>query len=751
MTSIKAFELWLVWISVMVCCLMGQGIAHEGHKPLPTKGVEVQQENGTLVLSSSAREAIEVQTKEVSQGPLSSYLNAYGSLALPWRNHALVGSTIEGRVVSVKFVAGQQVKAGQVVAEIESPVIEEIQRNLRDLVAAVRLDQQLLQGAQEASKSGAIPMARLLEIQASLFQKETALKIAMAKWLGLGLGAEDLDLILKEPQTFRTVRLGLKTPISGTVQHNDLTIGKYVNLKEHVLEVIDLSTLWLKTEVLEKDLTRIRQGDAVEFSPTSRTADKVSGKISVIEKVLDPKSHVATAWVDLGNTLGASTVLLPGMTGQVRIGQDASSSRILVPANSLIKDGAERFVLVEQERTEKASLFRKIPVAIGVQNGGYAEIVRGEIFPGDRILTQGSRQLGHLFTQGVLRLSPEAVQDIGLKTQRVKPERVAKILTVDGVVGLPPSKLARVSPQLSGRVHEILVDRGEMVRQGQPLARILSTEFQDLQLEFIQSYLEMSFRESVVENIRQAGASIPQRQRLEAESLLVSARNQYQSKSRQLQLLGLEDEQLDSISRDQQVIEYFPVLAPIGGIIVGFSKAIGHIVAADEELFEVHDISERLVEGFVSEKDAGLISAGQVLRCQPVAQSNGHYPGRVLSSGQSLSNAGQTLSVWAQVDFDSEALVFHNMLCRLSIEITEARKADDAEESLPTIPLSSVLREGTQTYVFVALTDGTYERRKVILGRADDRSVRVVSGVEPLETVVVEGVAALQTGYAAIQ
>ena len=346
------------------CVSHGRIQAHEGHKPLPTKGVEVDANSGTLVLSASARDAIEVKTEEILQGPLASHLSAFGTLAVPWNNHALVGPLMEGRVESVYAVAGDQVQAGQVIAQIASPLIEQMQKEIRDLVAGVSLDQQLLQGAQEASKSGAIPAARILELQTSLFQNQTALKIAKTKWLGLGLDVSSLERILAEPSVYQSVRLGLIAPISGTVLHNDLTVGKVVNPKEHVLEIIDLSTLWLRIEVLEKDVSKVSQADPVEFFPTSTPGRSIAGTIRVIEKVLDPRTHVATAWVDIQNDRSNPDELLPGMTGRVRIGKTSASPKLQVPNSAVIRDGAERFVLVEQERTAKASLFRKIPVAI---------------------------------------------------------------------------------------------------------------------------------------------------------------------------------------------------------------------------------------------------------------------------------------------------------------------------------------------------------------------------------------------------
>jgi Cu(I)/Ag(I) efflux system membrane fusion protein len=272
-----------------------------------------------------------------------------------------------------------------------------------------------------------------------------------------------------------------------------------------------------------------------------------------------------------------------------------------------------------------------------------------------------------------------------------------------------------------------------------------------LQLQAIQASLQKKFRESVLANIRQAGTSIPQRQRLESETQLVSAKIQYEAIHEQLRLLGLTADQIDSIVESGELMPYYPVLAPIDGVVVGFSKAVGHVVSADEELFELHDTSQRLIEAFVSEKDAGAIRPGQRLRCKPVAQDHSTYPGVVISSGQSLSNKGQTLSVWAKVDFDQDSLVFHNMLCSLSIDLLDDDGLDAITQMMPVVPVSSVLQEGTQSYIFVALTDGTFERRCVSLGRSDDSYVIVLSGLSDQETVVTQGVSALQTGYAAVQ
>jgi RND family efflux transporter MFP subunit len=296
-----------------------------------------------------------------------------------------------------------------------------------------------------------------------------------------------------------------------------------------------------------------------------------------------------------------------------------------------------------------------------------------------------------------------------------------------------------------------MIEPGASVRAGQTVAVLSSTEFQDLQLDCLQANLELKFRESVLANIRQAGSNVPQRQRLESESLVVSARNRLENAVRQLQLLGIAQKSIESMLQSQQILEYFPVQSPIDGIVVGFNKAIGHIVSADEELLEVHDTSERLVEAFVSEIDAGSIRQGQTLRCRTVAEEHRSYPGKVLSSSQSLSNRGQTLSIWAKVEFDQDSMIYHNMLCRLAIQIPESDSNGDSNANAQVVPLSSILKEGSQSFVFVALTDGSYQRQRVTLGRSDGTEVAILSGLQSGDVVVVQGVSALQTGYAAIQ
>ncbi len=107
------------------------------------------------------------------------------------------------------------------------------------------------------------------------------------------------------------------------------------------------------------------------------------------------------------------------MSGQVQLRIGEVGSKVGVPLSAVIRDGAERFVLVEEEQTQVASTFQKQTVVLGQRMGDRIELLGGKLFPGDRVVTRGSHELGSFFTKGVLRVSEETARDISLALQPV--------------------------------------------------------------------------------------------------------------------------------------------------------------------------------------------------------------------------------------------------------------------------------------------------------------------------------------------
>ena len=93
---------------------------HEGHQPLPTKGVQIDLKTGQLTLSRAAREVLDVKSVEVQTRDVAGSVRAYATVVAPWTRHAYVTSRLPGRIVKLPVRPGDYVEVGQVLAELDS-------------------------------------------------------------------------------------------------------------------------------------------------------------------------------------------------------------------------------------------------------------------------------------------------------------------------------------------------------------------------------------------------------------------------------------------------------------------------------------------------------------------------------------------------------------------------------------------------------------------------------------------------------
>lgn len=729
---------------VLIGTILPSLSAHEGHRPLPTRGMEVDIQTGRMILTRFARETLDVQTVEVATQPVFQTVLAYGTLVSPWNRHALVSSPLGGRIVKLLVAPGDKVSAGRVLAEVESPDVELLQQELRTAQTELELSTKLVRSTESASKSGAIPGMRFLEAKIKFKQDQAALEIAKLKWHALQLPEESLVAILREPRVPHSRSLTLSSPIDGIVTHADLSVGKIIDPKEHLFEVLDLSTVWLKVGMLEKDLSHMREGQSLDLRLSAYPDGIISSKVEVLGQFLDPQTRLGSVWSTLRNPKGLDPRLLPGMSGEVQLHSDKDEVKLVVPVSAIARDGAERFVLVEEEQTQVASTYQKQTVVLGRRVGKMIEVRGGNLVPGDRVVSRGSHELGSFFTKGTLTVSPETARDIGLKVQSASHRSLDETITVDGIVDVPPTSRTVASAQMGGTIHRILVDRSQRVRSGDVLAELVSPDFQSLQLELIQSQLNSDLQQSVIDSLQVASDGVSQRRVWEAENQLNQMQSRRDTLQKRLKTAGVSDEQIADLLKTKKLVPTLPVRASIDGVVVEFDKFLGHAVRPDEPLFEIHDLSQTWVQGFVSERDLPRVHVGQSVRVRLVADPDEVFVGRLVRSGRSVGRSDRTLSVWIEFAKMPRIQVQHNMSARVTIE------AGQTEPAL-VVPLTAIVREGTRSYVFVQRSDGIFERRFVETGRSDDQAIEIRKGLQLNESVAVGGTAALQTGYAALK
>jgi RND family efflux transporter MFP subunit len=714
-------------------------LAHEGHAPLPSKGAQVDVAKGHIMLSADARAALDVRAAEIGTALPPDTVLAYASLVAPWKQHAFAVSRLPGRIVALHAKPGDRVEAGQVLAEVQSQEMETLRLEVQNARTEAKLAEQVYQSLKESA--GAIPDREILNAEVQLQQARNALELARVKWVALGLPRDTLDALLNgSPKP--TPTLPVRSPVGGTVIHADLAVGKVVEPGEHLFEVIDLSTVWARVGVLEKDIPRVAPGLPVEVRLTAYPGESFRGTVAVVGQYLDPTTHLNDVWVEFRNPAGKER-LLPGMYGQARIELPAATGTRTVPATALVNDGVDRFVLVEEASAAGVSEFRRKSVVVVRETPEAVEVRSPDLLPGDRVVTRGGHELGTFFAPGVLRLTPEAAQTIGLKVEPATTHPVETVIEVPGGVDLPPDRRGVATARLPGAILSIKADRGQRVKAGDVLAEVFSLDLLNVQLDLLREYLAADLAAQQLARLREAKEAVPKRRLVEAEAAYTAAANRRDSLRRRLELAGLTGEQLDALLKRREVAPALPVRAAVEGTVVSFDRVVGQAVRADEPLFEVHDLARPWVQGFVSEQELARVRVGQPARVRLVGDPGSVLDGKVARSGRTFGATHRTLSVWVELDRDPPVPLRHNQMARLSLAV---------EGHPPTlaVPLGAVHREGTQAFVFVRSGD-TFERRAVTLGRADDRFVEVTGGLKAGEPVAVAGVPELNTAWASVR
>jgi RND family efflux transporter MFP subunit len=632
--------------------------------------------------------------------------------------------------------------AGTLLAEVQSAEFENLQLELLNSHNDVTLSEQLLQ---ELSRDGGNVSEQTIADAASRYaQNRQSFAKARSHWFAMGLDQATLTRLLSGRKEDRLPGLPIRSSIDGTIVHTDLSVGKIVAPNEHLFELVDLSKVLARIEVLEADLRHATAELPVELRLTAYPAQTIAARVQMFGLYLDPANHSNAIWAELQNPKDSAPQFLPGMTGQARVILPARKGSVLFGATALIDDGVDRYVWVEEAETPTHSQFRRQSVEVLRQTPELVECAAGAVFPGDRVLERGSQILSQSLPPKALRFSSEMQRSIGLETAVVSEQVIEEIAELEGNVELPPTHLAAASAPMGGTLQAIHVDRGQKVTAGTVLADILSLEMQNLQLDLLREHLELDLIDQQLQRAKAAGAAIPKRRLLDLQSSYNAARNRRDNVQNRLLAAGFDGKQIDRLLNTQQVWPTYPVKAPIDGTVAHFDKVLGQSIRADEPLFEIHNSSSSWLKVHVPELAHSHVRHLQEARVRLIADPTPVWTARVQRNSRIVSADSLSSSTWLEFTQAPPYVLRHGQLARVTLTLSKP-------EAVLAVPIEAVVRNGLLEYVFIANADGTFTRREISTGRHDDRWLEIRSGLRTGERIAVRGAAALQTAHAAVR
>jgi membrane fusion protein (multidrug efflux system) len=325
-----------------------------GAEPTATETMLVGPENVTVVRAEAIR-----------TGPALS-----GSLA-PERS-ATIRAEMSASVVQTYAEAGQRVRAGQQLAQLDASVLRDQQISARGAVttaqSAYDIAQRELSRASTLEKAGAIAQRDLEQAQNALTAARGQLATARAQLANVN---KQLD------------KASVQAPFAGVVSLRSVNAGDVVSPGTALYTVVDPGSMQLEASVPADALSEVRVGMPVDFTVNGYPNRHFTGRITRVNPTADPTTRQVKILASIPN---AGNTLVGGLYAEGRVSSESHVAPT-VPLTAVDERGLRPTVV-----RLKNGKIQKTEVALGLrdQAAETVEITSG-IAAGDTVLLGAAR------------------------------------------------------------------------------------------------------------------------------------------------------------------------------------------------------------------------------------------------------------------------------------------------------------------------------------------------------------------------
>ena len=351
-------------------------------------------------VTAAQMKAVGIDTGRIEQKNLTSVIKANGQLTVPPQNKAVVNALVGGVIKRINVVEGQQVKKEQSVAVIENPEFIRLQQEYLTSSDNIVYLQQEYERQNVLKEADAGIGKAYQQAAANLAAEQSKLRTL----------ASQLQQIHIDPSLLRTgnliTRIPILAPISGTVGKISLNVGAYTDASSPMMEIVNNSVIYAELQVFEKDISKVKTGQEVNFSFTNQNEKEVSGKVSGINKSFDATNKSVVVHTVLRNTASLNLIAGQYVTALIETGKQLVSA---VPKDAIVKANDKSYIFVLQgtenepvkrdtddketskNTTQLKYRFKMMEVITGVEESGYVQIsLLEELQPGTMIATKGA-------------------------------------------------------------------------------------------------------------------------------------------------------------------------------------------------------------------------------------------------------------------------------------------------------------------------------------------------------------------------
>src|SRR5258708_34517312 len=311
----------------------------------------------------------QVQTVHVEVKKTSSTLRVPGIVNPDEYREVHVTSLVAGVISQVPVWLGDHVKRGQPLAVVFSSELAEAETQYLSHLAELEADHKKLVRTQNLVKLGAASQQEEEDVEAMHAGHESYVRAALEKLKLLGASDQQITSLKQAEQI--DPNFVVPAPINVAVLTRAANLGLVVNTAQELFTVADLSTVWIRASINEKDFASVRVGTAATVTAQAYLGRLWKGRVIYIQPQLDPSTRTAQARIEVANPHEDLRI-------DMYTDGDFTSTGAPVPvvlAAAVQSIGERRFVFLPVKDNDGTFAFRQVRLGSGT-GGGFSPVVR---------------------------------------------------------------------------------------------------------------------------------------------------------------------------------------------------------------------------------------------------------------------------------------------------------------------------------------------------------------------------------------
>jgi cobalt-zinc-cadmium efflux system membrane fusion protein len=217
----------------------------------------------------------------------------------------------------------------------------------------------------------------------------------------------------------------------------------------------------------------------------------------------------------------------------------------------------------------------------------------------------------------LITLTPEQYKGIGVQMVAVQKQVLPTLLRLTGITDYDPATLTIVRTQFDSRVDRVLVDLGSIVKQGDPLLELFSTDLAVAKNDY-ETAVSQHARDKKVLDYKTplaAAKAIPGKDLIEAQNDEAKSGLQMKLAKDKLLVFGLTEKEIAEVPNEDGVQKAKMILrSRADGMVINRTVVKGNYYDSKVELMQIAPLEHLWVRGSVSELDADKVEVGQQLK-----------------------------------------------------------------------------------------------------------------------------------------